>query len=40
MSPSKKRQLDEKIRRMRREAEELELKREEQKEDPDVELEH
>lgn len=34
MSPSKRRKLDEKIARMRRQAEDEELKREEQKEGP------
>lgn len=41
MKPSKKRELDRKIAAMRKRAEEEELKRLEQKEDPvDVELEH
>ena len=34
MSPSKRRKLDEKIARMRRQAQDEELKRQEQREDP------
>ena len=38
MSPSKRRKLDEKIARMRRQVADEELKRQEQREDPDEQL--
>jgi hypothetical protein len=38
MSPSKRRKLDEKIARMRRQVADEELKRQEQREDPDDQL--
>ena len=38
MSPSERRKLDEKIARIRRQAQDEELKRQEQREDPDDEL--